>query len=287
MKVNIVNYEHGIGMNGILTKYALSMEKALKDLGVDVSVSDQPEEADINHHINYLAYRKPGKIDTLMITHLAGDKNHTHEYKFNFLQEALKTAFGISFSPYMTDYLVAKGIDKDKLDSVLPAHDSIPRRPRVIAILTNIYKDGRKNEGMYLDLFKSIDKDKFLFKIMGYGWEEVLSQANINKEYYPQFEMEKYKEILNTADYHLYVGSEDCMAQAALDTTNAGIPNIVPKQDWNKDIHSEYIFETQEELNSIFKKLEENRVADWTWETYVKKHLSIWQKLYEDKFGKQ
>jgi hypothetical protein len=255
------------------------MRDALINLGQECKVSTKADESEINHHINYLAYQKSNTIDTLMITHMSADKNHTLHYKLEFLKKALETSHGITFSPSMIDYLFKNGISKYKLDFALPAHDGMKRRPVVVSLLTNIYPDGRKREYLFETVFDKIQKEKFIFKIMGYGWDFLLSKYDLQKEYYPKFDLKKYHEILNSSDYVLYVGSEDCMAQCLLDACNAGVKTIAPKQPLNEDIGIDFEFNGIYDLIAIFNKITENRVSHLTWEYYAKKHLEIWEKL--------
>jgi hypothetical protein len=279
--INIVNYELSFQNTGILSKYSYCLERELKALGREVAVTPLPDPAAlINYHINYLSYRPTDTYDYLMITHLTGDENHSHEKKFEFLKASLETSFGITMSRVLMDGLIAQGLPAEKLGYILPAHDSIPRRPRVIAILTDIKHDKRKREWMYTDLFKSIDKSKFDFLIMGKGWDETLKGADIYYKLYPMFDLSIYKRILNQADYCLYVGDEDCVSQSLIDALQAGIKTIFPDIPTNHEFGKvAHLFNTQEELNAIFKKLEKNPVEHLTWANYAKRHLEIWDKV--------
>ena len=216
-----------------------------------------------------------------MITHLTGDNRQSREYKTEFLRDSLDTSFGITMSKTLLDQLIIEGLPVDRLSYVYPAHDKLFRRPCKIAILTNIYLDGRKREQMYIDLFKSIDKDKFIFMIMGRGWEKVLSQVDIVYEHYSSFNMDKYISILWESDYVLYVGDEDCVSQSLIDAHQVGIKTIFPDIPVNHEFGIDYAFTTQEDLNMIFYKLIENKVSDLTWENYARNHLEIWTELYE------
>ena len=280
ISVNIVNYEEQFGINGILSKYAYSLERELRAMGHEGVVTAWPQDgSNVTHHINYLAYRgpKPG-INTLMITHLTGDRNQGLEQKMDFLREALETAYGITMSPVLRDQLIKDGLPAERLFYVYHAHD-LPRPPRVIAILHNIYPDGRKQEWMYEKLFQSIDKAKFQFNIMGTGWNDLLSRADIFFNHFPKFEIEDYVEILNTAHYVLYTGDEDCVAQSLIDAKQAGIRTIFPDIPANREFGIDHPFTTILDLIYIFKKLEENPVEGLTWRRYAEEHLKIWKEL--------
>lgn len=278
MKICLVNYESGLGVkDGILTKYAQKMEEGLKALGVDAYIKADPDEtADINHHINFLSYKPAQTKNTVMVTHFTEGTTQ----KLAVLKQVMKTAdVGICF-----DEAQVKRLNKAKfknIEFVLPAHDSLPRRPLVIAILTKTYADGRKREWMVSELLRAIDKKKFGFRIMGFGWRgtlERLFSEGMMVEYFEDFDLKVYEYILQSADYLLYTGDEDCLAQSVLDAKQAGLKVIAPPTQ-ARGLTVDFPFKNQKELNVIFKSLERNEVEDWTWDRYCKNHLAIWKKL--------
>jgi hypothetical protein len=281
LKINIVNYEEGIVQNGILTKYARSMEKELIDLGEDVKVSNRPDPgSDINHHINYIAAQSCPTKNTTMVTHFTSDM-YEMKKKLGIMRKFLKDGgTGICFSQGIVDYLVREGMPEDQLKVVLPAHDGMKRRPRFIMIAFKVYPDKRKREDMFKKMFLSLkDPKKFLFRIMGPGWKPVLDplvKKGIQVQWADSFTQDLNEQLLNTSDYLLYTGGEDAAAQCLIDAKNAGLRIIAPRQD---DIEVEYPWSTQKELNEIFDRLQDNQVEDWTWENYTKQHLKIWKKL--------
>lgn len=279
MKINICNYEQGMGIDGILTKYAKEMTRALRDLGHQCTLSHLPdEEAEVNHHINYYAYRPTKTIDTTMITHITGDM-YTQNDKLRKIKNSLSTSTGICFSQRMKDKLIEAGCPEEKLEVVLSAHDSVPRRPRIIAMAYNAYPDGRKRENMLAKLFKTIDPEKFTFRIIGDGWHKTLDplvKKKLRVQWVKEFRMDFYQELLATSDYLLYTGGEDALAQSIIDAKQAGLRIIAPPQD---DLEVEYPFNNQKELNYIFSQIAENPVEEWTWENYAKSHCKIWERL--------
>jgi hypothetical protein len=280
MKINICNYEQALGMDAILSKYARMIERELIDLGHEVSVSSKPEKADWNHHINFISYIPSGGKDTTMITHITGDKNHSEKEKIEMCREQSKTAIGICMNKGIKDKLVKAGIPENRLAVALHAHDGNPRRPKIIAICSNLYADGRKREDMFSKLFLSIKNKKgFIFRIMGNNWLPLLDKLKkkgIQVQLWQDFMGEMYQQILNTSDFLLYTGDEDSLAQSMVDAKNAGLRIIAPP---NADLEVELPFKNQEELNSIFNKLDDNPVKDWNWSNYVKEHLKIWEKI--------
>jgi hypothetical protein len=280
MKINIINYEEGIN-SGILSKFAYKLFEELEKIkGIEVTVSNVPDiTADINHHINYLPYRYNSDykgIDTLMITHI------WEGYKLDALKEHMTSAdLGICMSNDTKNQLIKWGFDKNKLATVLPAHDGEPRRYQIVSILTNVYPDGCKRENMFTELVKTLDLNKWAFRIMGSGWENILTPLvaqGLQVDYFAEFNKDNHKRILESSDYNLYFG-EDEGSMGLLDAKNAGLKLIAPNVGFNIDVGVDYPFHTQEELNEIFKKLSVNPVEDWTWKKYAKEHIKLWKKL--------
>lgn len=269
-KINLVNYELGQN-NGILSKYANKMNEELLRLGHDSFITQQPRGGDIVHHINYLPYRFSPKVNTLMITHIF------EGYKLEKLKEHIKTSFGICFSDETREWLIEKGLPKDKLTTILPAHDELPRKKKKVFICTNVYPDGCKREMMGAFLMEKFGND-FNFTIMGKGWEKLIKTYKLKVKLYPEFNESNYYELLSTSDYLLYFGKDEG-AMSVLDAKQVGLQVIAPNVGFHKDLDVDYPFESQEELNNILIKLVHNPVEDWTWANYVKNHLKIWEKL--------
>lgn len=276
MKIELVNYEAGFN-NGILTKFAVKMHEELTKLGHEVRVTNHPIGGmDITHHINYLPYVNMGGVNTLMVTHFLGVQK-----KLDALKKGLETAHGICMSEDMKKELVEAGMPEEKLSVILPAHDGKPRRHQVVAILTNVYPDGCKRAEMFSELAKTLDNNKWAFRIMGSGWEDILTDLvakGLQCDYFHQFDADTHQKILESSDYCLYFGKDEG-SMAILDAKNAGLKLITTNQGFHKDIGVDYPFDTQEELNKIFAKLSVNPVEGWTWKKYADEHIKLWEKL--------
>lgn len=277
MKINIVNYEDGIN-EGILSKFAYSLDREFKVLGHKSSVRKISFEADVNLHINYLPYRFNKNIKTinaLMITHI------WEGYKLDALKEGMKTAdLGICMSEDTRQQLIKWGLPENKLFTILPAHDGRPRRHQVVAILTNVYPDGCKRTEMFTKLVKTINNDEWAFRIMGKDWSDILKplvKKGLQVDYYSKFYEEVYPKILDSSDYYLYFGKDEG-SMGLLDAKNAGLKIIAPNIGFNIDIGVDYPFDNQKELNEIFKNLNHNPVKDWTWDKYAKEHINLFKK---------
>ena len=278
LNIHVVNYEEGQN-NGILTKFAKKLYEGLcGDKEISVSIGARPrKDVDINYHINYLPYKhenSPKTKNVLFITHI------WEGYKLDALKKGMETAdLGICMSKDTEDNLTKQGITK--LTTVLPAHNGRRRRHQIVSILTNVYPDGCKRAEMFTELAKTLNNDEWAFRIMGSGWEDILVPLVANGlqvDYFPEFQEEAYNQILDSSDYSLYFGNDEG-SMGLLDAKNAGLKLIATNQGFNKDIGIDYPFETQEELNEIFTKLNQNPVKNWTWGKYVEAHKQLWLNL--------
>ena len=282
MRINIVNYEQGTN-DGILSKFANKLNEKLLSFEVNSKISSRPETScDINHHINYLPYKyskSQNTINTLMITHI------WEGYKLDAIKRGMETAdMGICMSGQVLNYLVEHGIDAKKLTVALPAHDGRKRRHQIVSILTNVYPDGCKREWMFRELVKNLNKDEWAFRIMGSGWEDILTPLvaeGLQVDYFNKFDKKTNDLILDTSDYALYFGNDEG-SMGLLDAMNAGVKTIGTRQGFHIEMGLDYYFDTVDELKNIFAGLNQNKVKMWTWEIYTKQHLNIWTELYKN-----
>ncbi len=293
MRIRIVSYE--FGQNWILTKFADNLCGNLRALGHEADVAERADPAyDVNHHIIYLGYNhlsvqrdkeKNPSLHTLMITHVDSWE------KIRLLKNQLQSAdLGICMSSHTQAYLLRRGIPRKKLCYILPAHDSLFVPSLIsIGIFTRTYPDGRKNEKRVIDIAKKISPTIFLFKIMGSGWDEIVSdlkELGFTVEYHPVFDREKYADLLPSVDYYLYLGWDEG-SMGFLDALAAGIRTIVTPQGFHLDIKGgidcdakdtdtviRYLLDIQHRRESLARQL-----SLLTWRAYAEKHLAVWEYL--------
>jgi len=293
MKIRIVSYE--LGQNWILTKFADNLCNNLRILGHEADVAEKADPAyDVNHHVIYLGYnplcvqkdpQKNFSLHTLMITHVDSWE------KIRFLKNQLQFAdLGICMSSYTQAYLLSRGLPRKKLCYILPAHDSLFVPPLIsIGLFTRIYPDGRKNEKRAIDIAKKISPTIFSFKIMGSGWDEIVSELKglgFTVEYHPNFDREKYAKLLPSVDYYLYLGWDEG-SMGFLDALTAGARTIVTPQGFHLDIKEgidckakdidtviSYLLGIQHRRESLARQL-----SSLTWRAYAEKHLAVWEYL--------
>lgn len=283
MKINVVNYEQGMN-NGILSKYAIRLHENFIQQGFKSEISASPDpKADVNLHINYLPYKhenSPDSINALMITHIFDG------YKLDAIRKGMETAdIGICMSNDTMEQLIKWGLPREKLITILPAHDKFARRHQVVAILTNVYPDGCKREYMFANLVKTLNYNEWAFRIMGSGWHEILVPLvadGLQVDYFSEFQYDLHRQILESSDYSLYFGKDEG-SMGILDSANAGLKTIAPNIGFHKDIGIDHPFDTQDELNAIFASLNKNPVKDWTWENYAKQHIEAFNTCKKGK----
>ncbi len=290
-RVNLVCYEKG----WILQKIAMRMERELKKIGVEVSISeDTLPDYDINHHIQFATYN-PYPNDTIMVSHIDGVKS------LSILRKQLEiAAMAICMSRQTMEYLCSMGLPREKLSYINPAHDSeIPIKKYVIGITHRCYDnvDVRKRTKAILDIMDVIDPRYFKFIIMGAGWDSIVSslrERSIEVDYYPGFELERYKVILKEMDYYLFIGFDEG-SMGYLDALSAGVGTIVTPQGFHLDNNCpiDYPCRTIPDFRAAFLDLQEKRmrkvksVSNWTWDLYVKKHMDIWNYILRRKSLKE
>lgn len=284
LKINIISNQDG----WIMTKFPACMSEELHRLGVEASVSaEYDSSADINHSF-YLEYEgRMNAYTTFMITHVMKGR-----YLAYIKEKTAQGAIGICMSRATRDLLISYGIRPDRVCYINPAQDGqIHPRKIVLGFTHRRYKDHRKRETMLLDICKQVNPEVFRFVIMGAGWEDIiaeLEQMGFEAEYYPEFDKEKYNELMPNLDYYCYFGFDEG-SMGYLDAVAAGIGTIVTPQGYHLDTGCEITYpvttidEIIDALHDIENKQQKNRrfAETWTWRNYALKHLELWKYMLE------
>ena len=276
----------------ILGKFAVRLVENLPKWNVEADISDQPSPtADINHWMSFLNYPS-GKLysrNTLFVTHV------DRPAKLLVLKKHWKKVdVYICMSRMTVEELVRRGIKREKLCYITPAHDGLVTPRRItIGITSRTRADKAKREDLLIKLADMIRLDAFRFEIIGRGWEEViphLEAAGATVRYYPGTDdLEDYKiylERMPTFDYYLYMGFDEG-SMGFLDALAAGVPTIVTPQGFHLDINGgiTHPFSNAVQLSDIFRKLawERQRLIDsvsaLTWDEYARQHAIVWRAL--------
>lgn len=289
LKVRIVNHEGG---GWILTKFAQRLKENLNSLGIEADIGEVDPAADINHHIPshpYLPLRDFN--DTLMITHV------DTQQKIELLRRQLRMAkMGICMSKDTVKFLEQKGLPREKLCYVNPAHDNNMHPKKYVIGITHRcydYLDLRKRATSLPDILKGVNPVYFKLIIMGAGWQDIVKEIRgrgFEVEYYDDFDYVRYHELMPSLDFYLYFGFDEG-SMGFLDAISAGVETIVTPQGFHLDVENgiDHSCCTIDQFTSVLYDLQYKRekkiasVADWTWENYAKKHIEIWEYILRRK----
>lgn len=271
----------------ILQKFAIKMKEELDSQGYDCTIADTVDPtAEINHHVFYGSCEPILPLnETFMITHIDSYN------KVEMLRHQLKTAkMGICMSRETMERLAAYGIPREKLCYINPAQDgAIVPKKYVLGITHKTHSDHRKKVDILIDLCKALDPNYFSFKIMGSGWDDIVSSIinmGFQVDYYKEFDYEKYIMLMPSLDYYLYWGFDEG-SMGFLDALRAGVETIVTPQGYHLDIKEgiTYPCRTIDDFKKTLLKLQEKRkkivtsVDALTWKNFVNKHLEVWNYL--------
>ena len=278
----------------IIEKFANRLFENLTEFNVQAVISDQPSaSAEVNHYMIYHHCKgerlTPG---TVLITHVDDYE------KLGMIRESLRTVdVGICLSRMTVEELTKRGIDRQRLCCITPAHDGLVKPRRIVIGITTrvrMYAGYRKRENLLLKLAHKIRLEAFHFKIFGAGWDEILPSleaAGATVDYYPgsedyQRDYEIILEIIPTFDYYLYMGLDEG-SMGVLDALAAGVATIVTPQGFHLDIEDgiTHAFWDADQMCEIFKKIAVDRqkriesVENLTWKEYAHKHAIVWRAL--------
>lgn len=272
----------------IIGKFAERLREELVQAGMDVTLGQIPTGSyDVCHHLGYWMFEeKLATLDTLMVTHI--DKWETRHMLSKALSEA---ELGICMSSHtMQNLRQDLPVSPDRFCYIHPAHDGELRpRPIHVGITSRLYRDGRKNENMLMDLKGLVDPQSFRFSIMGAGWGSLVDQmqaAGFQVDYAPDFDRASYAHLITSLDYYLYLGHDEG-SMGFLDAVASGVETIVTPQGFHLDVPDgiTHAISGRDDFRRVFKQLEANArkrsetVAQWSWARYARKHLEVWSYL--------
>lgn len=292
MKINIVT--PGPESGWIIYKFGKTVYDTLIEMGYDATISDEFDpKADINHYFqpNTIGYSKTTKVNdrtTFMITHI-----DTALKLDQIIELTKKGAVGVCMSKETKDRLIANGVRANRICYINPAQDGMIQPKKVTLGFTyRIYSDNRKRDNIILDACEGVNPDCFRFAIMGAGWEEIVKQLEekgFEVEYYPEFDKQKYNELMPTFDYYCYFGFDEG-SMGYLDAMAAGVGTIITPQGYHLDtgIDITYPVCTVEDIRNALLNIQAKRekyfnfAKTWTWENYVKKHIELWKYILKN-----
>lgn len=277
----------------VIGKMAARLVENLREIGVEATLANEPDEAaDVNHWMSWaMVRRRSGRVSTMFITHLDDPYQTSHVAKS--LRELVDV--GLCMSRDMMRALVHWGIPAKSLWYVLPAHDPPPPPPPIrVAMMTNLYADGRKREALLVRLAAERDLSSFHFEIAGNGWDGVverLRKAGASVEWTSygssyQADYEPILERIRTCEWYLYLGMDEG-SLGTLDALAMGLKTIITAQGFHLDLSGgiQEAVVSYDELRSVFDRLVTERerrlgsVRGWTWRRFAEDHVLVWEEL--------
>lgn len=276
----------------ILGKFARKLQEELGRMGQLADIADEEDPAaDVNHYVYYASlakvYNDHRTVRTAMVTHVDCTLK-TDMIRFQTHNRVLC----ICMSAETVNRLSAQGVARDWLCYVNPAQDGDVEPGKIVLGITNRCYGGfdfRKRDTLILEVCRELEPRFFMLKIMGSGWEQIVSQIRqmgFEVEYYPDFERDIYRKLMPSLDYWIYYGFDEG-AMGYLDALAAGVQTICTPQGYHLDTDHglTYPCSTIADFVRTLRDIQEEKrritdaVKDWTWENFARKHLEIWQYL--------
>jgi hypothetical protein len=289
MKINLVIRDD---WGWALKKIAIRLKASLEELGNTVTIRNtRSNSVDINHFL-FNTFVPSEKIhgSSLFLTHIdsVSKANHIADILKHFID------VGICMSDSHLEELVKFGIPREKLTFCLPAVDKIDSNKITFVILSNKYRDGRKNEWMLRELARKCDLSRFKFIFHGIHWGDTikhLREFNIEAEWISptddtDFDYKLIFDSLNSSHYYLYLGWDEG-SLGSLDAYIMRKKLIVSAQGFHLNLPARDVayFNNFSELLGIFRSISNDEdtfelsLRNMDWKRYAIEHLAIWQVL--------
>jgi hypothetical protein len=293
MKINSVFISEPIHVGWIIEKLMrdIADNLTLRGLRVRIGKLENYQGEDVVFHSRYLYATsvEGAKLNSLFVTHI-DDRFKEIEISGEFE----KFNSFVCCSQQDAEFLKGLGCSQSKiLGNNLP-HRGGNLRPNKIAIFSERYEDGRKNEDWLLEYFENAEpcaRKGIVLCLLGYNWEGYcikLAELGVSFELYRydrslQGEYDIQKEILVGMDYLIYTGF-DGGAMCIYDGIMAGVKLIIADNSYHKGLGiCAQLFKNKREFFMCLDELVESfqhRVNLWqerSVDTYVNNLLSHWE----------
>lgn len=295
MKINSVFISEPIHVGWIIEKLMRDIASNLTLRGITVRIGklENYEGEDVVFHARYL-YATPvegAKLNSLFVTHI-DDRLKEIEISGKFD----KFNSFVCCSQHDAEFLEGLGCSESKiLGNNLPHRGGI-LQPQKLAIFSERYKDGRKNEDWLLEYFTkapSYARRAIIICLIGYNWEsycQKLVDLKLSFELYRYDrsllgEYDMQKKILNGMDYLIYPGF-DGGAMCVYDGVMAGAKLIVADNGYHRGLgnnvrlfsNKSEFFICLDEVVELFRQ-RENVLAERSIDNYIENLLHHWEAI--------
>jgi hypothetical protein len=295
MKINSVFISEPLNVGWIIEKLMRDIASKLTLCGIRVRIGklENYEGEDVVFHSRYL-YSTPvkgAKLNSVFVTHI---DDRMKEIEIS--REFDKYNSFVCCSKHDAEFLKGLGCKESKiLGNNLPHRGGI-LQPKKLAIFSDRYKDGRKNEDWLIEYFtqaSSCAQRGVVLCLIGHNWEgycQKLADMGLSFELYRYDrshpgEYDIQKKILNGMDYLIYPGF-DGGAMCIYDGIMAGAKLIVADNSYHKGLgDSVRLFRNKSEFFICLDEVVElYRQRESVWDErsidiYIENLLSHWETI--------
>jgi hypothetical protein len=254
----------------------------------NVTTSDAVDhEADINIHFPFhslIGMEKQGNGKHVAVY------THTNVGMEEMVADACNRADIVTAMSFTgRDELLNLGVDPKKIHVIYCAADDFKFRKRLIGIIGYPQPNGRKREGMLLDLAWQYDLTPFEFILTGAGWEgmtERLHSLGVSCSWHHADTFDKLQTVLRFLDVLVVTGYREGGPLPLLECMSSGVPVLSPKFGYASDLlDNEYLYETPEDLyyklESMFAQTvyHHQLIRAWTWQDYAAEYAILCGRL--------
>ena len=285
-RIHIVDPYESAAMN----RMTQPLTDFLPDLYLVTKGEEVDLEADVNIHVPFhsmvgLEERGKGK-HIVAYTHCnVGNEAHV----IDACQRAdLVTA--MSFTG--RDELISMGVDPSKVHVIYCAADQFHYRKRLVGIIGYPQPNGRKREGLIMDLAWQYDLTPYEFIFSGVGWEGMvdrLKQLGVSASHHHADTFEKLSMTMRLLDVLLVTGYREGGPLPLLECMAGGVPVLSPDLGYAADLlEPENIYNSPAELmaklDGMFEKSFYNHklARAWTWRDYAAEYALLIGRLISE-----
>ena len=255
-EIEIVNYEAFFSIQGVLNKFVFGISEFLEIECPLVKISPFPSGKSRNVFHVFFRFALPlsNVKNVALITHIDS------RAKLRQIDWLATEGFSfICFSAQTADYLrshfgsdtVLMNFSIEYFD--LPSFYTGPIRKLNIGYFTNIYKDGRKRQDLFLESLRDLNPRDIKLSLMGSGLDDLVTaikKLDFELSYIDHFDTDFYSSQLSVLDLLVYTGLDEG-AISVLDAARAGVPLLITPVGFHLDfvgLDSVSFFSTQIEL---------------------------------------
>lgn len=186
--------------------------------------------------------------------------------------------------------LIELGVDPRKLWVIYAAADQHVFRKKLIGIVGYPQPNGRKREGLLLDLAWQYNMDPYQFLFIGTGWDDVVVQLNscgVAATMLNADTDEKLRNFYRQIDLLLVTGYREGGPLPVLEAMATGTNVLSPEFGYSADLlEDDQLYTTVEDLAQKLEKFVEPHIfrhklaRSYRWQDYCSEHALVFGRLF-------